>query len=160
MKFSSKVFFGTESYTEWKLWLEKFYENLYRFTTHVMIKYNKILSGFLVLSWRLKSNKYFQNIQSRVYGISLAKKEHQTLCIEYLYDNQIYRLYVPFERRLVPKMMNKTIELQYENSTRIIQHQPGIPYFITPKHLAAKTAKIYSYNEESLIDENEKIELS
>jgi hypothetical protein len=113
-----------------------------------------------LISQAMKSS-IFDWILSKWYGVSIGKRVNQTLNIEYVYEGQAYSVYIPFERRLVPKMLNRTIELRYNNplENKMINQQPGVPYFITPKHIGASSAVIISICEEKYITENQKIEI-
>ena len=104
----------------------------------------------------LKS-KYYQSLISRIYGISEGKELEKTICVDYLYNGEKYKVYLPFERKHVNRMLNDVVEIQYEDRSEIIHQQPGVSFFITPKHLGGKSATIFSLKEEKIIEENERI---
>jgi hypothetical protein len=105
--------------------------------------------------------KIFNWILAKWYGLSIGRKTNQSLNIDYIYDGQIYTVFIPFERRLVPKMINRSIELRHPDPqyNKMIQQQPGVPYLITPKHIGASSAVIISISEEKYITESQMIEL-
>jgi hypothetical protein len=101
-----------------------------------------------------------QEIFSRILGKSIAHKQNNTILISYLFEGNEYQVYLPFERKLVNKMINSRIQLEIPNQEiQEIMQQPGIPYFISPSHLGATSAKIYSISQEKTISTNEKIDL-
>lgn len=102
-------------------------------------------------------SKPIQNLISRFFGISIAYELNKTICIDYLYNGEVYKVYLPFERKLVNKMINDVIEIHYDQKSESIKQQPGIPFFITPKHLGAKSATIFTLLDEKQIQENETI---
>ena len=120
-----------------------------------------IYTYFMYLISQASKSWVYNWILAKWYGVSMGTKLSQTLYLEYIFEGQIYNLYIPFERRLVPKMLNRTIELKYQDpdENKTIQQQPGIPYFITPKHIGATSAVIISICEEKYITENQKIEV-
>lgn len=120
--------------------------------------------SLLKYSWcNLCKSKPMQKLISRFLGLSIAYEVNKTICIDYLYNGEVYKVYLPFERRYVNKMLNDVIEIHYEGNegnegtSENIKQQPGIPFFITPKHLGAKSATIYTLVEEKEIQENERI---
>ncbi len=98
---------------------------------------------------------------SRLKGVSIATKEHQTLHLRYLYEGQEYEVWLPFERRLVSKMLNQTFIVfnPENNDTRRIQQQPGIPYMVTPGNLGASGGYITTIHREKEIAKDQKVDL-
>jgi hypothetical protein len=106
------------------------------------------------------NNSWFVNdIIRRYKGLSLAEKTNQSLCIHYVYQNKEYKVYIPYEKKYMNRMMNSDVFVQYENSNIKINQQPGVPYLITPKHLGAKNAIIHSLEGNTTIEPNQKIDI-
>jgi hypothetical protein len=110
---------------------------------------------------KIRSSPTLLKIWSKWKGISIAEKYNQTIKIKYYFDGKEFEVYLPFERRLVSKMVNQSIHLVNENleDTMMIKHQPGVPYFITPGHLGSKRAIIVNLSSEKQIQHNERIEV-
>lgn len=105
-----------------------------------------------------KKSVYFQSLLSKIYGLSIAHEMEKSIYLEYLYNGEKYIVYLPFERRNVNKMLNNVVQVNYENKSEVIHQQPGVPFLITPKHIGAKSATIFTIEAEKQILENEKIE--
>ena len=65
-------------------------------------------------------SKPIQNLISRFFGISIAYELNKTICIDYLYNGEVYKVYLPFERKLVNKMINDVIEIHYDQKSESI----------------------------------------
>lgn len=102
---------------------------------------------------------YYPYVLSKIYGLSIAKKAHHTICVEYIYEGKRYTIYIPHERKYMNKMINTYVNIICENSTIKITQQPGIPFLITPKHLGASHAIIHTLDSEKRIESSEKIEV-
>ena len=126
----------------------------------MLVKYfKKIWLSMNYLYYCFHRHPWTHFVFARLYGKSMAHKENNTIVIDYFYDGYLYQVYLPFERKLVNKMINSRVEVELENGTVHIQQQPGIPYFISPYNLGAKNAKIYSIMEEKTVSEKEKISI-
>ena len=108
---------------------------------------------------KIIKTQIFQSFISRFYGISIAQKNHQTLEIKYIFEGKQYTIYAPFEKRLINKMINTNVEMEYAKFKHKIIQQPGVPYLIAPKHLGATSATVYSLDEIKTVHHNEKIEV-
>ncbi len=110
------------------------------------------------------TNNYYRSyihlvryIKSMYYGISIAEKKYQTLFIPYTYEGKRYILHVPYEKKYINKMINSNVELVYDDRSVKLEQQPGVPYLISPKHLGAKYAKIYTIDNIKIVDSNETV---
>ena len=124
-------------------------------------KYLQICLHFIKYQYyKITKSQYYSFLFSHLFGRSIAVKYNQSIKIDYIYDGTLYSVYLPFERKLVPKMLNRSVIIKYEDSETEIKQQPGVPYFITPKHIGGKLAIVYStIQEEKQFAEMEKIEL-
>lgn len=127
---------------------------------------NKMKGGKLILFYyyhyylhQLYKSNWYQTLYSKWSGRSIAQKDHQTLCIPYIYEGKEYQVWVPFERKLVSKMLNQSLHVLEENSNdpKILRQQPGIPYLITPAHLGADSGILISLSTQKQISKNDKI---
>lgn len=108
---------------------------------------------------KLASNPVFLKILAKWKGISIAEKYKQTIKIKYIFEGKEFEVYLPYERRLVSKMVNQTLHIIDDNSEdTIIKNQPGIPYLFTPGHLNANKAILVNLNNQKLVNKNERIE--
>ena len=56
--------------------------------------------------------------------------------IEYSQQNNIYKLFVPFNKKLIPKQLNKKVYLLKDDSDRLdITQQPGMLYYFNASQL-------------------------
>lgn len=103
---------------------------------------------------------YFQKLVSKCKGISLAEKENQTLKIKYIYDGKEFEVFIPFERKLISKMTNQTLLVvkSDSNDPKVVIHQPGVPYLITPGHLGGDSGILISLCSERKIQKNERVD--
>lgn len=62
--------------------------------------------------------------------------------IPYYYDGKRYVVYVPYQRAKIAKMKGATVQLNFENSSKLLTQQPGVPYLIAPRHLNARSATV------------------
>ena len=110
---------------------------------------------------KIWSSPTLLKIWSKWKGISIAEKCYQTIKIKYFFEGKEFEVYLPFEKRLVSKMVNQSIHLFHENSkdAMMIKNQPGVPYFITPGHLGSKRAIILNLSSEKYIQHTERIEI-
>lgn len=74
--------------------------------------------------------------------------------ISYIYEGRPYKIFVPFNRRKVPKCLGMWLALETTEKSVDITHQPGIPYFCSPSTFGPN-CKVILTN-----DENDKIELT
>lgn len=103
--------------------------------------------------------RVLQTISSVCQCVSIAEKKHQCLCIPYIHEGRRYVVYVPYERKCMNRMINTNIEMIYDEKTIKLEQQPGVPYLISPKHLGAKYAKVYSMDNVKLVEANDRIEV-
>jgi hypothetical protein len=95
----------------------------------------------------------------RSFGLSYAVKENQALRIEYIYEDKIYEVYIPYEKKLIPKTLNQSLHIfdKNKNIKNSVKQQPGVPYLISPWHLGGNSALLISLFSEKTIGEREKI---
>jgi hypothetical protein len=108
---------------------------------------------------KIISNPFFLKLLSKWKGISIAEKYKQTIKIKYMYEGKEFEVYLPYERKLVSKMINQTLHVIDDDcGDMIIKHQPGVPYLFTPGHFNANKAILVNLNNQKLVNKNERIE--
>ena len=121
------------------------------------------LSQRLRLLWSIGPllNAYVRALFNKIrsFGLSYAVKENQALRIEYIYEDKIYEVYIPYEKKLIPKTLNQSLHIFDENKNikNTVKQQPGVPYLISPWHLGGNSALLISLFSEKTIGEREKI---
>jgi hypothetical protein len=130
-------------------------------------KYKKSFSQILLLFEyylkNIKSLPVYQNMISKFYGLSIAKKINHSLHLKYLYDGKVYEIYLPIENRLRSRMINEVIELEKEGENGLekikLNQQPGIPFLVNAKQIGVNKIIIsnYSEGEEKVYQGNDKV---
>lgn len=91
------------------------------------------------------------------FVLSANKK---SACLSFMHDGKLEMVMVPFDRRLVPRMINSKVTAVYEDGTTMeITQKPGIPLLISAAHLGAKhiTVENLETNEVTICDDVPKI---
>lgn len=57
--------------------------------------------------------------------------------ISYTYEGRPYKIFVPFNRRKVPKCLGMSVSLMTPEKAMDITHQPGIPYFCSASNFGS-----------------------
>lgn len=109
---------------------------------------------------KLTKSWVYHFIVSRWSGISIGEKDHQTIKIKYIFEGKEYEVWIPFERKLVSKMLNQTVQvIQSNDEIKIIRQQPGVPYLITPGHLGGSSGLLLTICKEKEIHKDEKFHI-
>jgi len=67
------------------------------------------------------------------------KVNNKVIAVEYIYDNEEYKIYIPIDNRLKGKMLNiDTYLIDKEGNQIKLNLQPGVNPHITPDMLEAK----------------------
>jgi hypothetical protein len=106
---------------------------------------------------QIKKSWIYQTILSRSVGACVAEKQNKSLRLQYVHEGNLYDVWIPFEKRLVSKMLNQSVKLEFEDRDEILHQQPGVPYLICPRHIGASRAIITAFNKETFIGTNHKI---
>jgi len=68
--------------------------------------------------------------------------------IPYKHMNINYKVWLPYNHKLVLKMLPYTVTAVKDNQSLNITQQPGVPYLITPYDLNAESIITYNENED------------
>lgn len=118
-------------------------------------KYKKSFYSFLFLfEYRLltyyqtiKKSWIYQRILSKYCGLSIAEKVNHSIYLTYIYEGRTYEIYLPLDNRLKSRMINDSIEIEFNNEIRKMNQQNGIPFLVTPKQMGVEKIRLITLDD-------------
>jgi len=102
-------------------------------------RYNQTITNYLIgkaIGLINKSTPVNSKDSSLPFVLSANKK---SATISFMHDGKLEMVMVPFDRRLIPSMINSKMTAVYDDGVvKELTQKPGIPLLISPSHLGAK----------------------
>lgn len=81
-----------------------------------------------------------------------AKIIHNSIQIPYKFQGQDYKVFLPFNPTINIDHLNINCYFEKNGEMENITHQPGIPYFITSKHLNADKILLINHENDNKLE--------
>lgn len=78
-----------------------------------------------------------QYLQRKIYPQARIMNDGKSIAIHYYFHDQMYTVFVPYNKMLRLSTMGKRVRAEFSGSTLDITQQSCVPYLVTPNMLGA-----------------------